>query len=67
MLLPVLAVLAAGKVFAAACPEGDAVALKWLDKMAHSAREVEYQGVVTLQRGQDMKVMQVSHSVAAPC
>ena len=65
MLLPVLAVLAAGagKVFAAACPEGDAVALKWLDKMAHSAREVEYQGVVTLQRGQDMKVMQVSHSV----
>ncbi|MCP4467269.1 MAG: negative regulator for alginate biosynthesis [Halieaceae bacterium] len=53
----------AGKVFAAACPEGDAEALDWLDKMAHSAREVDYQGVVTLQRGQDMKVMQVSHSV----
>ena len=65
VLLPVLAVLVlgAGKVSAAACTEGDTAALKWLDKMAHSAREVDYQGVVTLQRGQDMKVMQVSHSV----
>lgn len=65
VLLPVLAVLVpvAGNVFAATCPEGDAAALEWLDKMAHSAREVDYQGVVTLQRGQEMKVVQVSHSV----
>jgi len=47
----------------AACPETDMVALDWLDKMSRSIRQVNYQGVVTLQRGDDMQAMQVSHSV----
>jgi sigma-E factor negative regulatory protein RseB len=45
------------------CPEGDAVALQWLDKMSRSLRQVSYQGVVTLLRGDDMQVMQIAHSV----
>jgi sigma-E factor negative regulatory protein RseB len=48
---------------AAACPDGDAVALSWLDKMSRSLRQASYHGVVTLQRGGDMQVMQVSHMV----
>jgi len=48
---------------AAACPEADTVALEWLDKMSRSMRQVSYQGVVTLQRGDEMQAMQVSHSV----
>ncbi len=39
------------------------MALEWLDKMSRSMRQVSYQGVVTLQRGDEMQVMQVSHSV----
>lgn len=46
------------------CPDADAVALEWLKKMSRSSHEVSYQGVVTFQRGDDMQVMQVSHSVA---
>lgn len=50
---------------AGGCPGADAEALKWLDKMARSVHEVSYHGVVTFQRGgDDMQVMQVSHSVA---
>ncbi len=63
-LLPL--VLTAGAVASAAagnCPQADAVALEWLDKMSRSLRQVSYQGVVTLQRGKEMQVMQVSHSV----
>ena len=45
------------------CPEADAVALQWLDKMSRSLRQVSYQGVVTLQRDNEMEVMQVTHSV----
>jgi sigma-E factor negative regulatory protein RseB len=45
------------------CPEADRAALEWLDKMSRSLRQVSYQGVVTLQRGDDMQMMQVSHSV----
>lgn len=65
-LLVMLALLgpSADKLMASPCPEGDIIAVQWLDKMARSAREVSYQGVVTLQQGQDMKVLQVSHSVA---
>ena len=48
---------------AAACPEADAEALLWLDRMSRSLNQVNYHGVVTLQRGDDMQVMQVSHSV----
>ena len=48
-----------------ACPEADADALAWLDKMSRSMHQVSYHGVVTLQRGSDMQVMQVSHQVNA--
>jgi sigma-E factor negative regulatory protein RseB len=45
------------------CPEGDAVALQWLGKMSRSLQQISYQGVVTLQRGDEMQVMQITHSV----
>jgi sigma-E factor negative regulatory protein RseB len=48
---------------AAACPDTDRVALEWLDKMSKSMRQISYQGIVTLQRGDELRVMQVSHSV----
>ena len=48
---------------ASACPGADAAALSWLDKMSRSLYQVSYHGVVTLQRGDDMQVMQVSHAV----
>tara|TARA_R110002110_G_scaffold406421_1_gene626346 strand:- start:158235 stop:159179 length:945 start_codon:yes stop_codon:yes gene_type:complete len=47
----------------AACTAADAEALAWLDKMSRSVQQVNYHGVVTLQRGADMQVMQVSHAV----
>jgi len=46
------------------CPEADAEALQWLDKMSRSVHQVSYHGVVTYQLdGEDMQVVQVSHSV----
>ena len=45
------------------CAGADHAALAWLDKMSRSLHEVTYHGVVTLQRGDDMQVMQVSHAV----
>ena len=48
---------------AAACPQADPAALKWLDKMSRSSNEVNYNGVVTFQRGDNMQVMQIAHSV----
>jgi len=56
-------VFCAARAGAAVCPEVNPEALKWLDKMSRSAHEVSYQGVVTFQRGDDMQVMQISHSV----
>lgn len=51
--------------YAQTCPEADGEALKWLDKMSRSVHQVSYHGVVTYQRGgEDMQVVQVSHSVA---
>lgn len=64
LLLPTLFVVSTTALAATtACPEGDAVALSWLDKMSNSIRQATYHGVVTLQRGTEMQVMQVSHSV----
>jgi sigma-E factor negative regulatory protein RseB len=63
VLFATLSVVTAGVASAAVCPEADATALSWLDKMSRSVRQVSYNGVVTLQRGDDMQVMQVSHSV----
>ena len=53
----------AASVAATACPEADAAALQWLDRMSRSLRQISYQGIVTLQRGDEMQVMQVSHTV----
>jgi len=58
-----LSLFAAAGTTTAACPEADTVALEWLDKMSRSMREVSYQGVVTLQRGDELQAMQVSHAV----
>jgi sigma-E factor negative regulatory protein RseB len=56
--------VAAGmKAVAAGCPGADSEALAWLDKMSRSLNQVSYHGVVTLQRGGDMQVMQISHAV----
>ncbi|MEZ5571673.1 MAG: MucB/RseB C-terminal domain-containing protein [Halioglobus sp.] len=64
LLPPLLAALAVtGVVAASECAETDSQALQWLDKMSRSLRQVSYEGVVTLQRGGEMQVMQVSHSV----
>jgi sigma-E factor negative regulatory protein RseB len=48
---------------AADCANNDAAALSWLDKMSRNLRQTSYHGVVTLQRGGEMQVMQVSHLV----
>jgi sigma-E factor negative regulatory protein RseB len=47
-----------------ACSDADTEALQWLSRMAKSHSEVAYQGVVTLQRGDDMQVVQVARSLA---
>lgn len=58
LLLPAFAV-------AGSCSDSDMEALKWLDRMARSADEVSYHGVVTFQRdGEDMQVMQISRVIA---
>ena len=58
-------VLGSVGVAASNCPQADAEALGWLEKMSRSVNEVNYHGVVTFQRGsEDMQVMQISHSVA---
>ena len=48
-----------------ACPQADAEALRWLEKMSHSSHELNYEGVVTVQRGEEMQVVQVSHSAGS--
>jgi len=58
-----VSVLYTGEVAASACLDTNHEALQWLDKMSRSAHEVSYQGVVTFQRGDDMQVMQIFHSV----
>lgn len=63
-LLASLALMAvATQGYASACPQADPAALKWLDKMSRSSNEINYNGVVTFQRGGNMQVMQISHSV----
>lgn len=50
---------------AASCPGADPEALQWLDRMSRSSHQTAYHGVVTLHRGgEDMQVMQISHSVS---
>ena len=47
----------------AECEGLDTEALGWLEKMVDSRRQVSYHGVMTLQRGADMQVVQVSHRI----
>jgi sigma-E factor negative regulatory protein RseB len=61
----VISAISSARVHAVSCPGADVDALAWLDKMSRSIHEVNYQGVVTFQRGDDMQVMHVSHSVNA--
>ena len=61
--LAVVFMFAGVEAGAATCPDTDPEALLWLEKMSDSLRRVNYHGVVTLQRGDDMQVMQVSHTV----
>ncbi len=56
-----LATLAAGA--SGQCEGLGDEAAKWLDLMASSGRDVSYHGVMTLQRGSDMQVVQVSHRI----
>ena len=58
-----LALFTAVGATAAACPEIDQEALRWLDQMSRNMRQINYQGVVTLQRDGDLQVMEVSHAV----
>ncbi|WP_241521116.1 MucB/RseB C-terminal domain-containing protein [Kineobactrum sediminis] len=60
ILVPLLAPLGV----AATCTDADREALAWLAKMSRSHHQQAYHGVITLQRGDDMQVMQVVHSVA---
>lgn len=65
-LLAVSSLLATGVASRAdepGCQGIDAQALQLMDKMSRSLRQVSYQGVVILQRGDDMQSMQVSHTV----
>jgi len=55
--------VAAQSASSAGCPGAEPEALDWLDRMSRSSHEVDYRGVVTFQRGDDMQVMQVAHSV----
>ncbi len=64
-LVPALALsLLVARAGASTCPEADREALAWLDKMSRSLNQVSYRGVVTLQRGDDLQAMQISHIVA---
>ena len=62
LLLAVVASVPGIVLAASSCPKADPEALQWLDKMSRSAHTA-YHGVVTLQRGEDMQVMQISHSI----
>ncbi len=63
VILLTAAVLPFGAQAADSCPESEQEALQWLDRMSRSGVHTAYHGVVTLQRGGEMQVMQVSHSI----
>lgn len=62
-ILALFCALGAGWALADECPDTDPDAVAWLDRMARSLNQVSYSGVVTLQRGDQMQVLQVSHLV----
>lgn len=55
--------LMAGSQALADCVGVDEEALRWLDRMSHSLREVSYRGVFTYQHGAAVQAMRISHSV----
>lgn len=55
--------LSTARAMAQGCPGAESAALAWISKMSQSAHTHSYKGVVTLQRGGDMQVMQVSRKV----
>jgi len=61
-----LGVLLSLPVSAVNCGDSDPEALAWMDRMSRSTQQVAYQGVITFQRGDDLQVMQLSHSVSGP-
>lgn len=62
--LAFLVLAAAGaSVRAEECPGVDAAALQWLDKMSRSLHDIDYEGVVTLERGDETRVVNIQHSV----
>ncbi len=63
LLMAALATAPVAGAAASECPSADPEAIRWLDKMSRSAGEADYQGVVTLQRGDELQVLQLSHSV----
>lgn len=64
LLVLLLATLSSG-ASAQGCPGAESAALAWIGKMSNSIAQHSYQGVVTLQRADDMQVMQVSHTVSS--
>lgn len=63
-ILATLLSLLAGSQALADCAGVDEDALRWLDRMSHSLREVSYRGVFTYQHGNVVQAMRISHSVA---
>ena len=59
------ATLVAPKTGAAGCPGTNPEIIQWLDRMSRSSHQADYHGVVTLERGGEMQVMQLSHRVGA--
>lgn len=54
-----------GAQAAAACVDTDPAALAWLDRMSRSAQTTSYHGVASLQRGDEVQFMLLSHSVGS--
>jgi sigma-E factor negative regulatory protein RseB len=58
-----IALFLSASTLAATCDGADEVVLGWLDKMSRSLHQNNYHGVATLQRKDDMQVVQISHLV----
>jgi sigma-E factor negative regulatory protein RseB len=54
--------LAQAQAEAPVCSDTDPQAMEWLKKMSRSSHASAYHGVVTFQRGDELEVMQVSHT-----
>ncbi|MBT4521723.1 MAG: negative regulator for alginate biosynthesis [Halieaceae bacterium] len=59
----VVAAVGSGQTMASECKMEGSDAMHWLAKMSRGSHRVDYHGVVTFQRGDDMQVMQISHAI----